>query len=920
MISLIEQMKQISVARIYAALIGKKEQIIDFSLLILITAFLLSYFAPKYLLSKTITTGGDTASHYYTAQYLRDYLLPHGRISGWTQGNYAGFPMLQFYFPLPFLLMVALSFFMPLQIAFKLITVLGTFLLPICAYFSLRLMGYLFPVPIIGAISTLPFLFMEANSMWGGNIQSTLAGEFTYSLGFALTILFIGSLYNGIVTGRHVIKNAVLIALIGFSHGYTLLFSGVASLFFLMTTEDFLRKFKYLFKVHVFGFMLMGFWIIPLLFNLPNTTPFNFVWTLGSILEIFPPVLIPFVVVAILGRIVGIASVFWKKDVILRLSDAGWRSIWKGLDTRIHYLWFCVIVSLIFYRIGYDLKVVDIRFLPLLQAFLMIIAAVELGSTVQILRVKWLFPVILAILVFSWVDHNTVSVKNWIIWNYEGFEKKPAWPVFSSINNYLAGTPNDPRVVYENAPATNAIGSMRAFESLPLFSGRSTLEGLYSTASISSPFVFYIQSEISKDASCPLPDYNCSTLNIKSGIRHLRMFNVKDFIVRSDEVKSVIKRYPEFILKKRFGPYELYELSADENRYVIPLKYEPVLYETDNWKPVSYRWFQNNHINDVHLAFTKKIEKGDLETFKTVMKGEEFESLPEIPVDTACHVDERIKEEEIFIKTNCLNKPLLIKVTYCPNWKVEGAAKVYLASPSFMLIFPERENVRLRYSNTGVEYVGNFITITALSMVTLNLPLFRENRIRKVFSGVVDSAYGMLKAMLARNRFYVKIFNYIDRDRLRIFTSALVGLAFFAGGLILFYESESPTNKYERGLRYYEAHRYAEARDVFDRIIKKSPVASVAMNASFFYGLSYYQEKNYQKSIEVFQRLIRNYPDGFYVPEAYYNIGLSYALLNNIDKSKETYQFVIDSYPTSMWAEHARARLIELAQREELQH
>ena len=888
--------------------IRKKEWIIDVCLLLLITVFLLSYFEPKYLFLKTTTTGGDTASHYYTAQYLRDHLIPHGRISGWTQGNYAGFPMLQFYFPLPFLLMVALSWFMPLQIAFKLITVLGTFLLPICAYYSLRLMGYLFPVPVLGAVFTLPFLFMEANSMWGGNILSTLAGEFTYSLGFALSILFIGSVYRGIVSGQHIVKNAVLIALIGFSHGYSLLFSGLASLFFLITTEDILRKFKYLFKIHVLGFFLMGFWIIPLLSNLPYTTRFNFVWTLSSIFEVFPVVLIPFVALAILGRAASIVTVLQK---IWRGRD--WNRIWNGLDTRIYYLWFCVIVGVVFYRIAYEINVVDIRFLPFLQVFLVIIAAVELGLVVQGLRVQWLFPVILAIFMFLWVDHYEKNVKSWIVWNYTGFEEKPLWPVFSSINNYLAGTASDPRVVYENSPMTNSLGTMRAFESLPLFSGRSTLEGLYSTASISSPFAFYIQSEISKDASCPLPDYSCSYVNLKSAIRHLKMFNVKDFIVRSDKVKSEIKRHPEFIFKRKFGPYELYELSSNENRYVTPLKYEPVLYETESWKFISYRWFRDNNINDVHMVFAKEIEERDLKRFKTVMKGEEFDVLPKMPIDISCHVEEEIKEEEIVIKTNCINKPLLIKVSYHPNWKVEGADKVYLVSPSFMLIFPYRENVRLHFSKTGVEYLGTFLTITALLMVTLNLPLFRENRIRRAFSGVADGTYGMLKAILIRNYFYVTIFNYVDRNRFKIFASTLVALVLLALGHILFYRSEPPSVIFKRGMRYYEDNRYAEARDVFNRIIKGSPVASAT--ARFFYGMSYYKENNYQKSIEAFQRLIRNYPHGFYVPEAYYNIGLSSAHLNNMDKAKETYQFVIDNYPTSMWAKHANARLIELAQR-----
>lgn len=53
-------------------------------------------------------------------------------------GHYCGFPIFQFYFPLAFLAMAAASLVVPMLVAFKLGTVLGTFLLPLGAYLGLR--------------------------------------------------------------------------------------------------------------------------------------------------------------------------------------------------------------------------------------------------------------------------------------------------------------------------------------------------------------------------------------------------------------------------------------------------------------------------------------------------------------------------------------------------------------------------------------------------------------------------------------------------------------------------------------------------------------------------------------------------------------------------------------------------------------
>src|SRR5207249_10535924 len=94
----------------------------------------------------------DMASHVYAAAYLRDVLLPHGRVTGWCPGNYCGFPLFQFYFPLPFIAIALASYVIPFNVAFKLGTQLGTFLLPVCAYLSLRFAAVPFPGPALAAL------------------------------------------------------------------------------------------------------------------------------------------------------------------------------------------------------------------------------------------------------------------------------------------------------------------------------------------------------------------------------------------------------------------------------------------------------------------------------------------------------------------------------------------------------------------------------------------------------------------------------------------------------------------------------------------------------------------------------------------------------------------------------------------------
>src|SRR5258708_29107756 len=79
--------------------------------------FVFLQLSPSLLLSRTTPAGGDMGAHVWAPAYLRDHLLPHGRLTGWTPDWYDGFPAFVFYFPLPSLLIVLLNLVLPYGIA-----------------------------------------------------------------------------------------------------------------------------------------------------------------------------------------------------------------------------------------------------------------------------------------------------------------------------------------------------------------------------------------------------------------------------------------------------------------------------------------------------------------------------------------------------------------------------------------------------------------------------------------------------------------------------------------------------------------------------------------------------------------------------------------------------------------------------------
>ncbi|MFH0862083.1 MAG: 6-pyruvoyl-tetrahydropterin synthase-related protein [Candidatus Altiarchaeota archaeon] len=742
---------------------------INVIVLLSIYAFLISIFKPDLMLSETITTGGDTASHYYPAKFLRDELLPRGHIIGWLPGWYAGMPLFQYYFPLPFLMIAVMGYVIPLQISFKLVSVAGTFLLPVACFACMKLMRFKFPVPIYAALFSLPFLFMESHSMWGGNIPSTLAGEFSYSLSLSLTILFFGTLYRGLEDRRYILHNALLLAAVALTHVYTVLWVVCSSAYMLVTNSlaGTKERITYMAKSYPLAFLLTGFWIIPLLVRLKYTTSYDIAWVITE--DTMPPILWPFLIFSFVGA---------------------YRCIAKR-EHRMGFFCFSIVTSLVFFRQASMLGVVDIRFLPFVYLALLILAAYGLSQATGGFKAKLLLPLIVLILTVFWVTANKAVVTAvddnagsqgiggaayihfsndpkkdsnlakpgvhinlyeiprelrtwkysgftpyWIQWNYEGFEKKPLWTQFKSTNEFMSGGYNDSRAQFEHNDQHNSAGTVRAYESIPLFSGRSILEGVYMQSIESSPFVFYMQSEFSEQQSCPFwAGYPCTSFNLEHGTRHLKMFNVRYLVVRSQKLKDAIRENPEWKLGFADDPYEVWELTTNPEHYVTVPNFEPVLYRTSDWKNISYQWFRNLSLYGVPIVFKGDTDSQDRERFPQIVENpavSSLQSLPMTPLNRECNIRENIGAEEMEFDTDCVGAPHIISISYYPSWVPEGADRVYLVSPSFMLLYPTQTHVKLTYSKLPEDWVGILLTMSASAVIAYAF-LGRDERARRFF-------------------------------------------------------------------------------------------------------------------------------------------------------------------------------------------
>ncbi len=166
------------------------------------------------------------------------------------------------------LVLAVLGIGLPYGVAFKIITVAGVLSLPIAAYAFGKLADLPFPTPPLFALASVVFLFNRepllngTGNIIGGNLTSTLAGEFSFSLSLTFGVLFLGLLVAGFRTGKYRWLAAVLLALTALCHVIVAIFVVLAAFVALVVWPGWDRV-KWLAAALPVGGFLSAFWTFP---------------------------------------------------------------------------------------------------------------------------------------------------------------------------------------------------------------------------------------------------------------------------------------------------------------------------------------------------------------------------------------------------------------------------------------------------------------------------------------------------------------------------------------------------------------------------------------------------------------------------------------------------------------------------------
>jgi hypothetical protein len=794
---------------------------------------------PSLLLSTSVPTGGDNGGHYAMPAFLKSGLLPHGHLTGWDPGWYDGFPLYTYYFVLPDLIAALTSYVVPYALAFKWATVLGSVLLPGAAWLMGRLFGMRRAFPGALAALTLCFLFDYTYTIYGGNLFSTLAGEYAYSLSIALALVFLGLMARGLRTGKHQGWAVVVLAACILAHIVPALFAviGGVLLVIMEMLPDRIRPrdswhahptdvvvpqtlsrpqaLRWGITTLALGALLIAFWLVPFGTEQAYATSLNY-----ANVHTFVTLLLPqadWWALVLAGPSAVAAFALRSRFGILMALLAGLFALAVIYDpqaslfnTRFLPLWFLAVYLLAGWGIATAVTgAVDLwtwlrdtawpwlsytagpwvwrtvagavaglrrwwsrrrgRVLP--EPAALAVAGHRRHRTPPAPRGRSPWPtaavagplvalvvalgVVVTPFVASFADMQSIGitpganqVTNWSAFNYSGYQNKVGYPEYRSLVQTMekvGGRDGCGQAMWQYDPSLNRFGTTQALMLLPYWSSGciGSMEGLLFESSTTTPYHFLNQAELSDSPSEAMAGLHYTAVNVPEGIAHLQLLGVRYFMASSPTVETAASADPSLRQVATSGPwssdtagvttsitwkiYRVLQAPLVEGLSNEPAVEVGVKAAQTSWLPPSESWYNDPARWNVFLA-----QSGPA-AWPRVPIGDTSPPLRPVPKTLVTGIS--VSNNTVSFQTSKIGTPVLVKVSYFPNWQVSGATGPYRVTPNLMVVVPTAHRVVLHYGADRADQVGEILTgvglIALLALVLLAWVRRRGGRHRK---------------------------------------------------------------------------------------------------------------------------------------------------------------------------------------------
>lgn len=693
-------------------------------------------------------TGGDMGAHIVAIDTFIKEFMPNFQINGWSNDWFGGYPLYYFYFPLPAIITFFLNLIFPFGIAFKIMVVLSIILVVYSIEKLMRKTSN--QISIYGATAGFFYVFTESFTIYGGNLASTLAGQFSfgYSLAFAnLSIFYLLKSNNNF---RFPISS-IFLALCLLSHLIPfIIYSPIYAFYWLSRKQNFNQK---ILSISIF-LALVSRWSTSLIMNLEYTTNMSYT-PFSRIEDLIKKDILPiiFILIGLLitkhknlikNKTLNLFELYLIFSSILLYFFVPEGALWNG---RLVPFFNLGIIFLFFKAL--EIFIEDIY---LYQQGLNVLTVLFFGGTIYCLYIfyeKWsanqsylnvYVPIILLIIIFAIINLNNVVIQlnmlivsiifstisflpHWLNWNFTGYEGKNDWNQIQSLYTKLENL-KPGRIMWEPNSDMNKYGTPMTLMTLPYFTKHTSMEGLYFDSSITTPFHFISVSGLAKRPSNPVGGLSYINNKFDQGVDYLYDLGIDYFISYTEEIESKAMSSDRLNFLFSSEPFSVFEVSSSKVE-LINQDIE-VFSKVNKQEGILSSVFRDTNITNF---FEKAYENFDELDEKRIVEVSNKILIQPSNNNNLEVTDIRITNRKISFFTNNPGELHLIKVSYFPNWSISNGLGPFRTSPSFMSVIPNQEYVEINFVKTSLEKNSFYFSI--FSLLLSLIILIRSKNVKK---------------------------------------------------------------------------------------------------------------------------------------------------------------------------------------------
>jgi hypothetical protein len=94
-------------------------------------------------------------------------------------------------------------------------------------------------------------------------------------------------------------------------------------------------------------------------------------------------------------------------------------------------------------------------------------------------------------------------------------------------------------------------------------------------------------------------------------------------------------------------------------------------------------------------------------------------ALTPVPLEPVVVSNVNIGEESVRFSVDKIGVPVLVRVSYFPNWKVDGAEGPYRVAPNMMVLIPTSTDVNMHFGWNMLDYVAYLLSFAGIAWIVV---------------------------------------------------------------------------------------------------------------------------------------------------------------------------------------------------------